>query len=324
MRPRRSVDAVTSLFLAIGAGLGVSVPALSQPVHTYNAAVALVARRQAGDDSIADPGARSILLTHGERRKRAVVLLHGFTDSPRQFEALAHILYTDGDNVYVPRLPRHGVLGGDARTLAPLTQKELRDCADSTIDIAAELGDSVIVVGLSLGGTMAAWVAQHREVRRSVLIAPALEAGRIPSLLERPILGLTDHLPNITRRAPGEPARPDREPGFSTHALAEILGLGRSVLAEAARQRPRSSTMIVLVNANDRTIKGSAAEALAQRWADHGAGVTLYEIPDSLRLPHNIVDPFRGVGGGAAVLQLLRELSHGESPSKIVRRRPLR
>src|SRR5579862_8409925 len=154
----RSGTRLTFLLLTVVAELGVAVPLTSQPVHTYNTAIALVARRQAGDDSIADPGARSILLTHGERRKRAVVLLHGFTDSPRQFEALAHILYTDGDNVYVPRLPRHGVLGGDARTLAPLTAKELQECADSTIDIAAELGDSVIVVGLSLGGTMAAWI----------------------------------------------------------------------------------------------------------------------------------------------------------------------
>ncbi|MBI3567934.1 MAG: alpha/beta hydrolase [Gemmatimonadetes bacterium] len=299
-----------------------SLPALawSQERPTYEESFARIARQQAVDDSVAARGARTIFLTNGARTARVVVLFHGLTDSPRQFESLAQLLHDAGDNVYVPRLPRHGVRGGSAHTFAGLTADELRQCADSSVDIASGLGDTVIVAGLSLGGTMAAWIAQHREVARAVIIAPAIEAGRIPSILERPIVGLADRIPNITRRAPSDTARPDREPGIATHAIARILQLGMSVLKESRRTAAPTPAMTILVNANDRTVKESAAEELARQWARHGARVSLYELPDSLRLPHNIVDPFRGAGGGPLVLQLLEDLIHDEPPSMVVRR----
>jgi esterase/lipase len=300
-------------------------PVFSQglPSQGYDASITLIRRRQASDDAIGDPRARSILLTHGSRSARAIVLFHGLTDSPRQFETLAHLLHDAGDNVYVPRLPHHGLRGGDARALAALTAEELRQSADSAVEIANGLGDSVIVVGLSLGGTMAAWVAQNRRVWRSVLIAPALQPGRIPSILDRPILGLSYRLPNITRRDPFDSTRPDREPGFTTHAVSEVLKLGMSVLNTSRRVAPRTQQMAVLVNAYDRTVKEGAVADLARQWAQHGAAVWMYEIPDSLRLAHNIVDPIRGAGGGPMVLQLLKQLINGEPPSSVVRPLPV-
>ena len=43
------------------------------------------------------------------------------------------------------------------------------------VDIAAGLGDQVTIAGLSAGGVVAAWAAQHRrDVHRAVLIAPSL------------------------------------------------------------------------------------------------------------------------------------------------------
>jgi hypothetical protein len=45
----------------------------------------------------------------------------------------------------------------------------------------------------------------------------------------------------------------------------------------------------------------------------------VFELPDSLRLPHNIIDPTSGPIGGDAVLDLLRELVYGIRPSALVR-----
>jgi carboxylesterase len=187
------------------------------------------------------------------------------------------------------------------------------------VNEARGLGDSVVVVGLSMGGTIGAWIAQQRQVSRVVLIAPAIEPGRIPSLLDRPLIGLADHLPSMARRSQPDSARPDREPGFNLRAIAEILELGRSILGEAAREASLTRDIVVLVNASDRTVKGSAAEALARNWLRHGATVSAFELPDSLRLPHNIIDPTSGPVGGDAVLDLLRELAYGMPPSALVR-----
>jgi hypothetical protein len=157
-----------------------------------------------------------------------------------------------------------------------------------------------------------------------VLIAPALEPGRIPAILDRPIIGLADRLPNVTRRSRPDTARPDRELGLSTHAVAGILQLGEWVLRHAAITAPRTQQMVLLVNANDRTVRESAEETLAGEWARHGAAVSVFELPDSLRLPHNVVDPQpHGRVPGTVMLDLLRELANGGRPSKMVRALPV-
>ncbi len=305
-------------FAAVG-----SVPA-QRTDTSYTGSIAAIARRQAVDDSVAAPGARSILLLRGAPTPRVIVLLHGLTDSPRQFEAFAYLLYADGNNVYVPRLPQHGLRGGNVGALSALTAAQLRGVADSVVDEARGLGDSVVVVGLSMGATVGAWIAQHRPIARAVLIAPAIEPGRIPSLLDRPLIGLADRLPSMTRRSAPDPNRPDREPGFDSRAAAEIFELGNTVLQDAEREAPRAREITILVNAADRTVRESAAEAMARHWVLHGATVSVFELPDSLRLPHNIIDPLRGRVGGAQVLELLRELAYGWPPAALARRLPAR
>ena len=305
------------LWFAVTATVVQPLPA-QQDRAAYTIAVTAIGRRQAVDDSIAAPGARSILLVDGAPTARAIVLLHGLTDSPRQFEAFAYLLHADGNNVYVPRLPQHGLRGKSVGVLSALTAAQLIGVADSVVNEARGLGDSVVIIGLSMGGTVGAWIAQQREVSRVVLIAPAIEPGRIPSLIDRPLIGLADRLPAITRRSQADTARPDREVGFNLRAVAEILELGSSILGQAAREESRTREIVVLVNASDRTVKESAAEALARNWLQHGATVSVFELPDSLRLPHNIIDPIRGRVGGDAVLDLLRELAYGIQPSTLV------
>jgi carboxylesterase len=192
------------------------------------------------------------------------------------------------------------------------------------VNEARGLGDSVVVVGLSMGATMGAWIAQQRAVARVVLIAPAIEPGRIPSLLDRPLIGLADRLPSMARRSQPDSMRPDREPGINTRAIAEILELGRTILGQADRETPLTRDIVVLVNASDRTVNESAAEALARNWLRHNASVSVFELPDSLRLPHNIIDPTSGPVGGDAVLDLLRDLAYGIQPSALVRPVPIR
>lgn len=317
---RRRTPYLLAFALALVAFTILGAPrAEAQADAAFARAVAAIAQRQAVDDSIAVPGARSILLTHATRTPRAIMLLHGLTDSPRQFEALAHQLYADGNNVYVPRLPEHGLRGGNAHSLGALTATALRNVADALVRETEGLGDSIVVVGMSMGGTVASWIVQEHRVARVVLIAPAIAPGRLPSRLDRPLVGLADHLPSMTRRTATDSTRPDREIGFNSHAAAAIFQLGELIASRADKTASGTRAVSILVNASDRTVSSSAAMALARNWFRHGTSVSVFQIPDSLRLPHNIIDPRGKPKAGEAVLSLLRDLAYGALPGPIVR-----
>jgi esterase/lipase len=318
----RHLRAVAICALLLGFGLVALVPLStgglgSRPnaLHDYETADSVATRRQREDGTVTAPGGSSLLLLHGRRTPRVVVLLHGFTNSPTQFALLARQLYDGGDNVYVPRLPHHGERGSKVATLVHLTAEELRDAADSAIDVAEGLGDSVVVVGLSAGGTMASWIAQNRaDVRRVVIAAPVIAIAKVPRFLEGPARNLTVRLPNVTHADPIDARAPDREEGWTTHAVGQILRLGLAAQRAAVKSTPATRDVRILLNAHDRTISAGAALDLAASWAKHGAMVRAYLLADSLALPHDIIDPRQLVRRPDVVYPILIALAHGENP----------
>ena len=284
-------------------------PAPLLPPLAYEDAVARVAQRQAADDSVVARGGRSILMTHGQRTPRVFVLLHGFTDSPTQFQSLGQRLFSTGDNVYIPRLPHHAERVAPVRTLGKVRATELATFGDSVIDAARGLGDPIIVAGLSAGGAITAHVAQmRREVHRAVLIAPAIAAGLLSEDTENALIILAGRLPDVTRTDKGDTTRPDFVQGLTTRGLAEVLRLGQTVRERAADDAPGALEMVFLLNELDHTVSEEASLALAQSWLDHGARVVAYRFPKSLKLPHNVMEiPERG-GNLAVVLPVVEAL----------------
>jgi carboxylesterase len=290
----------------------VSVPA------SYEDAVTMVTQRQAADDSVVVSGGRSLLLTHGVRTARVFVLLHGFTDLPEQFAVVGEHLFAGGDNVYIPRLPRHAERRGAMRSLGRLNAGELARFGDSSVAIAHGLGDSVIVVGLSAGGVIAGSIAQsHPDVLRAVLIAPAIAAGTISDDEGHGLVVLASKLPDIRRtNAPLDSTRPDYVQGISTRGLAQILLLGRQVRDASADRAPGTKEMIFLLNEADHTVSEQASVELAQRWFDHGAHVGVYRFPASLKLPHNVMEVDVRGGNVGLVFPVVEALARGATPPK--------
>lgn len=313
----------------IALGLAAMVPVRAgdlrshpHPTRDYADAVRRARALVASDDSLVAEGGATILRVHSARAPRAIVLFHGFTNSPRQFAELADSLFAAGDNVLVPRLPHHAERGKDVGELARLTAAELCRTTDAAVDIANGLGDSVVVLGLSVGGTMATWAAEHRsEVRRAVAIAPPFEVTHVPSMLERPLVNIGGHVPNVSRRAAPDSERPDRDPGFATHGLAQVLRLGIATRRDAEGAKSTSPELLFLVNARDHTVKTAPVLDVARVWNSKGAPVAVYELPDSLGLPHNVIDPIGREATPGTVLPVLIALAHGDRPAAWVHRR---
>lgn len=238
---------------------------------------------------------KSRLLQHGRRTAVAVVLVHGLTNCPRQFVELGRLIHSTGANVLILRVPHHGLADTTTRAIGGvgnvggLTAGQLRAYADEAVDTARGLGRDVRVLGLSMGGVVSAWIAQHRDdVARAVVVAPALTLPRMPDVVDYVFVNLFGRLPDVS--LPGSSALTHAYAGESTRALAEMYRLSRSVRASAAIDAPAVASIALVTNANDDQVDNGDVRALGEAWRRLGADVQEYEFPRRLGLRHDLID----------------------------------
>lgn len=258
---------------------------------------------------------RTLVLDHGVRTPRAALLLHGLSATPTQFADLANALHGRGYNVLVPRLPRHGHADRLSDALARLTADDLKTVATETLEIARELGEQVVVAGFSLGGLMAAWIAQHEQVDRVVAIVPYLGIALVPRVLQGPVAEVALRLPNLFGW--WDPIARERQmpehgyPRYSSHALAQSYRLARELLDLARDGAPTARQIVVVNNAREAAVNNRAIALLVRRWQRHRAeGVRTYTF-GGLRLSHDIVEPLKNRKIAAKVFPVLLDLIAG-------------
>lgn len=241
---------------------------------------------------------RSRLLDHGRRSDVVVVLVHGLTNCPRQFVELGERVHATGANVLILRVPRHGLADrsgrriGSVSNVSALTPEELAAYGDEAVDIAAGLGEDVRVLGLSMGGVVAAWIAQNRmDIDRVVAVSPALTLPHVPGFVDAAYRNLFSRLPNVC--LPGSANLDHAYAGESTRALAAMYRLAESVRDDAGKSAPAAGSIAVVTNAADDHVKNSEIRDLAKAWREGGADVESYEFPRALGLPHDLIDPGR-------------------------------
>jgi pimeloyl-ACP methyl ester carboxylesterase len=259
------------------------------PVTTYEEAVARFERLRLSEEAATTPLTRSILYTHRHRVEKAVVFFHGYSSSPRQFRDLGERFFQLGYNVLIPRLPRHGIADRKLENLSTLRAEELRDCADTSVDIAAGLGEKVYVGGLSAGGVMAAWIAQNRkEVSRALLIAPSLVLGRRAGTLGgRFGVFFIACVPDIpTDFFSVNSAAEYAYPGFSAKALGQLLRMSLATFGDAFKKPPAVQDVILVTSESDHTVSNFATWQLIGLW--HGKGLQKFvnfDFPHEMRAP---------------------------------------
>lgn len=283
------VLAVLALFLVpVSTG---NLEARPDPCPDYETAVARYAALTAEEAAICFPKGRSLLLDHGRRTPCAYVLIHGMTNSPHQFEEFGRLLWERGHNVVIPRLPYHGLHSRRLRELWGLRAEDLRDYADTAVDLAAGLGEEVIVIGVSAGAAVAAWPAQNRpEVRQAVLIAPFLGVYKLPRVVTFLLANACTRLPSIDLRKRKEPERDWVYRGQTTRSLAETIRLGRAVFRQASAVPPAAGRILILTTPGDVQVDNTVTDRLAALWRRGGAEVTQHEFDPALAMPHNPID----------------------------------
>lgn len=116
----------------------------------------------------------------------SIVYIHGFGAGPMEGDPVHRFLGEHfGANVFVTRLPEHGIRR--ANGMAYLTAQMLADGVGEAFQIGKSLGDSVIVVGTSMGGALTLLLAsQQPELKAAVVYSPAIRdrEGRLAGLFK--------------------------------------------------------------------------------------------------------------------------------------------
>jgi esterase/lipase len=124
------------------------------------------------DSSGVIDGLQAIKLLQG--KKRAILFVHGFSDSPALFSDLVHDLKNKVDSdIYVPLLPFHG---RDLQSFAQLNNKIILNDLELQINALAKKYQSLTVVGMSYGGALLTSLVNAKRIPDSVnliLYAPA-------------------------------------------------------------------------------------------------------------------------------------------------------
>lgn len=252
-------------------------------VLTFDAARSAGAAEVQADtgDTAVVSACRSKLLVHPGRTTKSVLMLHGFTSCPKDFDDLAEEFYRRGYNVFVPREQHHGL--GDLRATAEVTVDGLLDYADRGLNIAAGLGQEVGVVGISGGAVLATWLTEYRteSVTRLLALSPFYEPGpsQAPGFAVKPIVVLFGHhlVPDFVN---------DR--GFSFAALSQYLRIVRNFQDRPRNEQLRS--VAVVRSAEDPLVDLRRAFEIPTEIARINQEQTIRkELPTSSGLEHEIV-----------------------------------
>jgi carboxylesterase len=286
-----------------------------QPAQDYKEAAERINALQARDGLEVNPVARSTFLTHEQRVEHALLLFHGYTNSPKGFQALGKMFHEIGFNVLIPREPHHGLNDRMTTAQEKVTAAGLVRFAEEAVDMVQGLGERVTVAGISMGGVLAAWVAQNRaDIALAAPISPAFAFQALPRRLAPLGSQLFRWLPN--RYMWWDPEVQDIPhppyhcyPRYATRALAHILHLGQMVLGQARRSPPCAREILVITNPTDESVDNRGAAKMVEAWRRvGGTQVRTYEFEQKHKLIHDLIDPEQPKGKIEIVYPILLDL----------------
>jgi alpha-beta hydrolase superfamily lysophospholipase len=221
----------------------------------------------------------------------AVVLIHGFTNGPLQYAALAPQLAERGHAVIVPRIRYHGFRDRLTPAIAALRAEDWEAGALEAIEIAARCGERVAVLGISVAATLCGWLASRVALDRAVAVAPFCGVRGLPGRTNDAFAALLRALPNRfvwwdpRRRAAQLPLH--AYPRFSTRALGETLRLSTGLVAPRAAARARAVTLVL--NRADPIVDNAFARRRFEELRACGVALDVLEIAGPPM--HDVIEP---------------------------------
>ena len=205
------------------------------------------------------PGAEPFSAAGG---REAVLVLHGFTGNPQSMRGLAEAFAAAGLTVELPLLPGHGTTVDD---MVPTRWDDWAGAAELAYQELSNRCEKVVVAGLSMGGTLACWLAAHHpEIAGVVLVNPAVEPPAV-SFLEM-FEGALDAGMDTVAGVGNDVADPDaKELAYELVPVAAILSMFGAVGELSERLGDIKCPLLLMTSPQDHVVPPSNSDFLAER-----------------------------------------------------------
>jgi len=191
--------------------------------------------------------------------RRGVLVLHGFTGNPQSMRPLAEALAGAGYSVDLPLLPGHGTAMED---MIPTRWADWSGAAESAYSKLAANCDAVAVVALSMGGTLACWLAEHHgAIRGLALVNPFIDppAESFRDVMRGLLESGTDLAPGVGSDIAKEGMAELAYPGTPIEAA---LSLFEGIDGTAADLGRISCPVLLLSSRHDHVVPSSSGDVL--------------------------------------------------------------
>ena len=226
-----------------------------------------------------------------EPSDKAIVLVHGLTDSPYFMTAVGDYFFSElGYDVYMPLLQCHGLR--EPKGMEGVDLKQWKANVDFAIDEASKNGGVVSIGGLSTGGTLSFYTAvNNAKVTGALyLFSAALDlagklGGLVGDLAERVLRTfLVDVLDKNEPLIGANPYRYCRMDLDGARELAKLIKETDDIIEEIDPKQPVSRRIFAAHSESDTTANIEGIEGL-QKVCDPSL-FTFFRIPEADGVSH--------------------------------------
>ena len=208
----------------------------------------------------------------GEGGPHGALVCHGFTGNPNSVRPLGQALHRAGFAVEVPLWPGHGTSIDD---MMDTTWADWSSAAEAAYQELAGRCEKVVVAGLSMGGTLATWLAaNHSEIAGLILVNPATEP--LPQEAVDMIKAMIEAGEDVSPAIGSDIADPDaHEIAYEGTPLRPLLSLVEHQTELDALLPKIACPVLLMTSPNDHVVAPSASDHLAARVSGPVERITL-------------------------------------------------
>jgi carboxylesterase len=202
------------------------------------------------------PGAEPMTADGGPA---GVLVLHGFTGNPSSMRGIAEACAAAGHAVSMPRLSGHGTVVDD------MLDRTWDDWTGEVTDAYDELAgrcERVVVVGLSMGGALTAWVGTQRPDAAGLVLINAV-AEPAPDM-RAAVQGMVDAGETLMAGIGSDVADPDvTESAYTDTPLPPLLSMFDGIEAMQADLGGITAPALIMTSPQDHVVAPSNSDHLA-------------------------------------------------------------